>query len=177
MRAIALAVLTLAGCTGSPSAPPPPPSADVVATSPTVRPAASTTPPPGPTPSPVVNGVYTTTDEAIAALLRAAAGEAIPRLKRVNGMDPGQLEDLFVSLGIWITDQRTGVQAYSPSGCTADAVATFTEALDAYDDIRKRFIAWRDWGAHGHAFHPEAPRQAAALFEEALLELTAHCTA
>ena len=117
-------------------------------------------PPAPPTSSPVTDGIYTADDQEIAKLVLAGADEAIPRLKGLNAMDPGQLEDLFVPLGTWIADQRTRVESYTPSGCTAEAVARFIEGMDAYDDIRARFLAWRDWGAHGHAFHPEAPRQA-----------------
>lgn len=168
MRAVALAVLLLAGCTGGPGASPTP----GIAASPT-PPTAPPTAPPAPTP--LASAICTAADEAIVELIQAGANEAIPRLKDLNDMDPDKLEDLFVPLGTWITDQQTRVEAYTPSGCTADAVAMFIEGIDAYDDIREMFLAWRDWGANGHAFHPEAPRQAAALFEGALAELETHC--
>jgi hypothetical protein len=178
LRALALAVLVVAGCSAGPGVSPPPPSAGVVGASPAHTVASSTMPSPVvPAPSPMTNGIYSAADEAIAALVRAGAHEAIPRLQRLYAMDPSQLEDLFVPLGTWIASQRTSVAAITPSGCTADAVARFIAGMDAYDDMRKKFLAWRDWGAHGHAFHPEAPRQAAALLEEALVELEAHCAA
>ena len=122
-------------------------------------------PPAAPTSSLATAGVYTANDREIAELVKASAGQAIPDLKGLNARDPSQLEDLFLPLGTWIADQRTSVEAYTPTDCTAVAVAKFVEGMDAYDDIRKRFLAWRDWGAHGNAFHPEAPRQAAALLE------------
>ena len=174
---VTLAVVLLTGCTTGPGVSPPPPSADAVTASPAQKMASSTMrPPAAPTSSPVTGGIYSANDKEIAELVTAAAGEAIPRLKGLNAKDPSQLEDLFVPLGTWIADQRTGVEAYTPSDCTAVAVARFVEGMDAYDDIRKRFLAWRDWGAHGNAFHPEAPRQAAALLDEALVELDARCT-
>jgi hypothetical protein len=173
----ALAVILLTGCTAGPGVSSPSPSADVVAASPAQKVASSTMRPPAtPTSSPVTGGVYTGDDREIAALVTAAAGQAIPHLKGLKVQDASQLEDLFVPLGTWIADQRTGVEAYTPSDCTAVAAARFIEGMDAYDDIRKRFLAWRDWGAHGNAFHPEAPRQAAALLERALVELEARCS-
>lgn len=176
LRAVALAVLLVAGCTGNPGA------ASATATlvagaAPTAAPTARPTVPSTPSPSPVANGAYTAADEAIAELIRTGASEAIPPLQVLNDMDPDKLEDLFVPLGVWITTQKASVETHTPSGCTADAVTMFIEGLDAYDAIREKFLAWRDWGAHGHAFHPEAPRQAAALFDEALVELGANCSA
>jgi len=174
---VTLAVVLLTACTSGPGVSPPPASADVVAASPAQKVASSTIGPPAvPTPLPVSDGVYSANDRRIAELVTASAGQAIPHLKGLNVKDPGQLEDLFIPLGTWIADQRTSVEAFTPSDCTAVAVARFIEGMDAYDDIRKRFLAWRDWGAHGNAFHPEAPRQAAALLEEAVVELGAHCT-
>ncbi len=80
-------------------------------------------------------------------------------------------------LGVWIASQRSSVAAYAASGCTAAAVAKFIEGLDRYDAIRKKFLAWRDWGALGNAFPPGAPREAGDSFRKALAELEAHCPA
>ncbi|MGP1675073.1 MAG: hypothetical protein ACTS8Z_07665 [Candidatus Limnocylindrales bacterium] len=121
--------------------------------------------------------MYTADDEEIAKLIRAAADEAIPQLKLLNDMDPSKLEDLFVPLGVWIESQTAGVEALTASSCTATAVALFLKGMDAYDDIRELFMAWRDWGAHGNAFPPGAPRSAAASIEEARAELELHCPA
>jgi hypothetical protein len=180
MRALTLAVVLVAGCTGGaggPEASPPPGSAVVEVASATPRAASSITPSPAPPTSlPVADTVYTAADEEIATFIKTGASQAIPRLQHLNVTDPGTLKDLFVPLGTWIARQLTGVEAFSPSGCTADAVAKFIEGMDAYDEIREEFLAWKDWGAHGHAFHPEAPRQAAALLEQAVVELDAHCS-
>jgi hypothetical protein len=54
-------------------------------------------------------------------------------------------------------------------------VERFEDGLSQYDAIRKKFLAWRDWGATGHAFPPGAPREAAGAFEDAVAELDAHC--
>ncbi len=121
--------------------------------------------------------VYTADDEEIAKLIRAGADEAIPQLKLLNDMDPQKMEDLFLPLLEWITSQRAGVEAYTPSGCTAPALALFNKGMDQYDAIREQFIAWRDWGAQRHAFPVAAPGQAVKTFEEALVELEAHCSA
>jgi hypothetical protein len=130
-----------------------------------------------PSASPVPNTEYSADDEEIARLIRAGAEEAIPQLKLLNDMDPSELEDQFLPLDLWITSQKTGIQAHTPSNCTTTAVAQFVEGLDRYDDIRKQFLAWRDWGAHGHAFPVAAPGQAVLAFEEALAELDVHCPA
>jgi hypothetical protein len=178
MRGAVLTALLLAGCTGTPAAP----SADTPApaTAAAATPTASTpspSPTASPTASPVANTVYTADDEALATLMRAAADEAIPQLNLLNEMDPSKLEDLFLPLDVWITSQRTGLEAYTPSSCTTAAVALFSKALDGYDAIRKRFMAWRDWGAHGRPFAFAAPRGIVRTFEEALVELEAHCPA
>jgi len=57
------------------------------------------------------------------------------------------------------------------------AVDLFLDGLDAYDDIRAKFLAWRDWGAHGNAFPPGAPNLAIGMIEDALVELDARCGA
>ncbi|HEV2951673.1 MAG TPA: hypothetical protein VGZ51_06195, partial [Actinomycetota bacterium] len=103
--------------------------------------------------------------------------EAIPDLKLLNDMDPSKLEDQFLPLGEWITSQKAGVEAYTASSCTNAAVEQFIDGIDQYDAIRKQFLAWRDWGAHGHAFPVAAPGQAVIAFEQALAELEAHCPA
>jgi hypothetical protein len=121
--------------------------------------------------------VYTPDDEEIAKLVRAGAAEAIPDLKSLNGMDPSKLEGQFLPLGEWITSQRTGIEAYTASSCTTAAVERFMDGIDQYDAIRKQFLAWRDWGANGHAFPVAAPGQAVLAFEAALTELDAHCPA
>jgi hypothetical protein len=107
--------------------------------------------------------------------MTAAAAEAIPQIEQLNEMDPSQLEDLFLPLDAWITDQRTALEAITPSTCTAAAAEAFSKGLDKYDEIRETFLAWRDWGAQNRPFPFAAPRQAARLFEEALAELEAAC--
>ena len=175
MRAAALVALLLAGCTATPGATPSPATPAASAT-PSAR---TSTPEPTAPPSATVvtSTIYTADDEEIAKLIRAGADEAIPQLKLLNDMDPGKLEDLFLPLHVWLTGQKTGIEAYMPSSCTTAAVALFTKGIDRYDDIRKRFLAWRDWGAHGHSFPVAAPGQAVLTFEEALVELEAHCPA
>ena len=106
------------------------------------------------------------------------ADEVIPQLKGLNDADPSKLEELFHPLGIWIASQRTAVAGHAASSdCTAGAVERYLEGLDRYDDIRKKFLAWRDWGALGNAFPPGAPREAGVSFRGALVELEAHCSA
>jgi hypothetical protein len=90
-------------------------------------------------------------------------------------MDPSMLEDLFLPLDIWITGQKEAVEAHTPSSCTTSAVDLFLKGMNQYDTIREQFLAWRDWGANGHAFPVAAPGQAVLTFEEALVELEAHC--
>ncbi len=177
MRVVALAAILLAGCTGGPGATP---TAATPATSgspvPTVS-APIATPTPSPTASPTLNTVFTGDDAEIARLITDGANEAIPQLKVLNDSDPSKLEDLFLPLGVWITSQQAGLEPYTASNCTSGAVDRFIEGLFRYDVIRKQFLAWRDWGAVGHAFPPGAPREAGESFEEALAELEAHCTA
>jgi hypothetical protein len=178
MRFVVLAALLVAGCsTGAGVAPSSvAPAASIATAAPTVD-APSTSPTEVPTPSASANTEYTADDEAIATAIRATADEAIPELKGLNKSDPSQLEDLFLPLDVWLTSQRAAVAEYTPSSCTTTAVELFTEGLDRYDDIREKFLAWRDWGANGHAFPVAAPGQAVLAFEEALAELEAHCAA
>ena len=178
MKAAALIALLLAGCTGGPGATPPSATpAAIASATPTAKPTDTATTPPTATPSASVASatVYTPDDEQIAKVIRAGADEAIPELKQLNDSDPSKLESLFLPLGEWITSQRTGVEAFTPSSCTAPAVAAFIEGLDRYDAIRKKFLAWRDWGAQGHAFPVGAPRQAHESFSKSLAELEAYC--
>src|SRR5688500_16707447 len=170
MRGLALAALFVAGCTAGTGVAPAPaaPAASVpVATAAPATPGRPTTPPSA---TPEAATVYTADDEQIARLIRAGADEAVPELKALNDMDPSQLEDQFLPLGVWITSQRAGIEAYTPSSCTAAAAELFIEGIDAYDTIRKQFLAWRDWGANGHAFPVAAPGQAVLRFEESLAE-------
>ncbi len=178
MRVAALVALLLAGCTTSPGAPASPaaPVASAASATPT---AGLSTPEPtaSPTATTVTSTVYTADDDEIAKLIRAGAAEAIPDLKLLNDMDPSKLEDQFLPLGEWITSQRAGFEAYTASSCTAAAVERFNDGIDQYDTIRKQFLAWRDWGANNNAFPVAAPGQAVVAFEEALVELEAHCPA
>ena len=172
-----LAALLLAGCTASPGTAPS--AATPTATVASATPTAESTPRPTATPSstPEPATVYTPDDEEIAKLVRAGAAEAIPDLKALNGMDPSKLEGQFLPLGEWITSQKAGIEAYTASACTAAAVERFIDGIDQYDAIRKQFLAWRDWGANGHAFPVAAPGQAVLAFEEAVTELDAYCPA
>jgi hypothetical protein len=129
-----------------------------------------------PSASPVANTTFTADDEAIATIVKTAVDEAIPQLKVLNDTDPDKLEDLFLPLGDWITARRTDVEALTASNCTTDAVELFEDGLAQYDAIRKKFLAWRDWGANGNAFPPGAPREASETFTAAVDELDAHCT-
>lgn len=178
MRLAALAALLLAGCTAAPGGTlsPATPAVTTASATPT---ASMSTPEPTARPSAtvVISTVYTADDDEIAKLIRAGAAEAIPDLKLLNGMDPGKLEDQFLPLGDWITGQRAGVAAYTASSCTTAALERFSDGIDQYDAIRKQFLAWRDWGANNNAFPVAAPGQAVVAFEEALIELEAHCPA
>lgn len=90
-------------------------------------------------------------------------------------MDPSKQVALFEPLGAWISQQVTDLEAYDPSSCTAMAVSLYLDGMDQYDDIRKRFLAWKDWGANGHAFSVAAPRAIATTLKKAVAELEAHC--
>ena len=178
ISAFALTALLFAGCTATPGAPASPDSTAVPASAAPATP--TPTPSPTPTPaaaSPAVSTVYTADDTEIAKLIKAGADEAIPDLKGLNKMDPSKLEGQFLPLGEWITSQKEGVAAYTPTTCTAPAVEQFLDGIDQYDAIRKQFLAWRDWGATGHAFPVAAPGQAVVAFEKAVTELEASCPA
>jgi hypothetical protein len=179
MRAIGtalLAAMLLAGCTAGAGATTSPD------TSAPATPSAAPMPTPSPTPasappsaSPVLSTVYTADDTTIAELIRAGVEEATPQLKGLADMDPSQMEVLFMPLGVWIAEQRTGLEAYTPTSCTAGAVSLFNDGLDQYDNIREKFLAWRDWGANGLAYPAGAPREARETFAAAVVELEANC--
>jgi hypothetical protein len=179
MRAIGtalLAAMLLVGCTagtGATTAPDTPaPATPSLAPTPTPTPTPASAPPSA---SPVLSTAYTADDSAIAGLITAGVEEATPQLKGLNEMDPSQMEVLFMPLGVWITEQRTGLEAYTPTSCTAGAVALFNDGLDQYDAIREKFLAWRDWGANGRAYPAGAPREARETFAAAVAELEATC--
>jgi hypothetical protein len=176
--AAALIALLVAGCSvGTGSTPEP---ASPAVTAPPVSPAPATPsaePSAPPSASPVANTTFTADDEAIAAIVTSAVDEAIPQLKVLNDTDPSKLEDLFLPLGEWIATQRTDLEALTASNCTTEAVELFEDGLAQYDAIRKKFLAWRDWGANGNAFPPGAPREASDTLEAAVAELDAHCSA
>jgi hypothetical protein len=174
---MALAGILVAGCTGGPGATPSAATpTTTVSAAPTASPstASSTASPKASLPS---NTTFTADDEKIAKLISSGAEVAIPQLMGLNDSDPSKLEDLFLPLGVWIASQKAGLEPYTASSCTSAAVARFIEGLDRYDVIRKEFLAWRDWGANGHAFPPGAPRLAHESFDAALVELKAHCPA
>ncbi len=176
MKRLMLLALLLAGCTASPGVARSPAASAATAASATPTAGMSTTQPTAPPPATAVTStVYTPEDVEIARLISAGADEAIPQLRLLNDMDPDQLEDQFLPLGLWITSQKAGVEALTPSNCTTAAVALFMEGIDRYDAIRIQFLAWRDWGANGHAFPAGAPREARETLEAALVELEAHC--
>lgn len=175
--AAALLALLVGGCSvgAGPTAEPVTP----VVSSPSVSPVPatpSTEPSAPPSASSVANTTFTADDEKIAQIVKAAVDEAIPQLKVLNETDPSKLEDLFLPLGEWITTQRSDVAALQASSCTTDAVELFEEGLAQYDAIRKKFLAWRDWGANGNAFPLGAPREASDTLQAAVDELDAHCT-
>jgi hypothetical protein len=174
--AAALVALLVAGCAAGTGPTPEPATPAVTAAPVTPSPASSSAEPSAaPSSSPVANTTFTAADEEIAKLVEAGAEEAVPELRVLNDSDPSKLEDLFLPLGDWITAQRAAVQALTPSSCTTAAVELYEDGLAQYDAIRKKFLAWRDWGATGHAFPPGAPREAATAFEDAVAELHAHC--
>lgn len=148
-------------------------SAAVVAT--TKATPTSPTSTPRATPSPAPATPNTADDAAIADAIRAGVAEAIPELERLNKMDPSSQVKLFEPLGAWIDRQQQAVAASSAGGCAAEAVELFLDGLDAYDDIRERFLAWKDWGAHGRAYPPGAPREIATTLKQATAALEASC--
>jgi hypothetical protein len=171
VASVLVGLLVVVGCSAGtgPTRQPATPAVTAAPVTPTAAPSVA------PSASPVANTAYTADDEAIAKLVTAGADEAVPQLRALNDADPSKLEDLFLPLGDWISSQRAELEAFTPSTCTADAVDHFEDGLAQYDAIRKKFLAWRDWGATGHAFPPGAPREAATAFEEAVAELDAHC--
>jgi hypothetical protein len=177
MRAVVLATVVLAGCAAAPNALPSPAPPHATATPAAPSAETSRAPAAAATATPPADAERTRDDDALDALIRAGADEAIPQLRRLNRMDPSKLWELFVPLGAWIDSQRTSVEALEPSSCTAAAVDLFLDGMDGYDDIRAKFLAWRDWGAHGNAFPPGAPNQAIGMIEDALAELDARCNA
>jgi hypothetical protein len=176
IRTALLAALVVAGCTAgagattSPDTPAPATPSGIPSAAPLPTPASAP-----PSASPVLSTVYTADDTEIAELIKAGVDEATPQLKGLADMDPSQMEVLFMPLGVWITEQRAGLEAYTPTSCTAGAVALFNDGLDQYDNIREKFMAWRDWGANGLAYPAGAPREARETFAAAVAELEAHC--
>jgi hypothetical protein len=175
--AVALVALLMAGCTAGAGATAEPSTPAVTAAPITPAPATSSVEPSAPpSESPADNTVFTPDDTEIATLITAAVDEAVPQLAVLNDSDPSKLEDLFLPLGEWISAQRTDVEALTPSSCTTEAVDLFEQGLSQYDAIRKKFLAWRDWGANGNAFPPGAPREASDTLKAAVDELGAHCS-
>ena len=175
--AVALVALLVGGCTAGAGATPEPSTPAITAAPTTPSPAApSIEPSAPPSASAATSTVFTPDDEEIATLITSAVDEAVPQLSVLNDSDPSKLEDLFLPLGEWISAQRTGVEALSPSSCTTEAVELFEDGLSQYDAIRKKFLAWRDWGANGNAFPPGAPRETSDTFKAAVEQLSAHCS-
>ena len=172
-RAIALVALVLAGCTATPGASVAPSSPAVLTTA-TATATASPTPL-AVSPSPAAAGEFTADDEQIATLIKAGAADAVPDLRTLSDADPSKLALLFEPLGAWIKQQRSGVGALTASECTMAAVELYIDGINQYDSIRKKFLAWRDWGIHGHAFTAKAPLDAADTLEGAVAELELHC--
>jgi hypothetical protein len=181
MKMLAVAALLVAGCTAGPGT-----SSATIGVGGAAARATTATPSPTPAPSPeqansgssltpVITTTRTPEDEQLAKLIRAGAADAIPQLQVLNDMDPSKQVHLFEPLGIWIDEQRTGLAALTSSTCTSDAVEIYLDALTQYDRIRKKFLAWKDWGAHGFAYSPAAPRFTVATIEEALAQLDATC--
>ena len=125
--------------------------------------------------SPASSTQYTADDEGIATLIKAGAALAIPQLRVLNKTDPSKQVAFFEPVGAWIAGEKAGLAALTPSSCTTPAVALYSDALKQYDMMRKKFLAWKDWGAHGHAFSPGAPLAAVRTLQDALAELGAHC--
>ena len=172
MKRLVLVACLVAGCTASPSASLP--------ATPPARPTAPATLSPAPTPStasapPVVRTTFTKDDEALAVLIRDGAATAIPQLKLLMDLAPQKQVPLFEPLGVWIGKQRASIKALTPSTCTEEAVAIYLDAISQFDHMRKKFLAWKDWGAHGNAYAPGAPRVAIETIQDALAELDATC--
>lgn len=185
MRAAALVVLLLAGCTASPGAPPLPataapslPSASLPVGTRPATPKADPSERPteaiaSPTPGPRTE--HTAEDDTIATLIRAGVSEAIPQIEKLNKMEPSSLVDLFVPLGAWIAKRKADLASHKPSSCTAEAVGLYLDGIGQYDSMRKHFLAWKDWGAHGRPYPPGAPMVAVKTLRAALAELEARC--
>jgi hypothetical protein len=158
---------TVAGtaANATPSAPAPTPTPRAATR--TAMPAASA--------SPVSSTRYTADDERIATLITTGVAQAIPELRVLNKTDPSKQVAFFEPVGTWIAGERAGLAGLTPSTCTAPAVTLYVDALKQYDTMRKKFLAWKDWGAHGHAFSPGAPLAAVRTLQDALAELDAHC--
>jgi len=174
-RAIALVALVLAGCTATPGATAAPSSAAVLATATATATATALPTPLAVSPSPAAATEFTADDEQIATLIKAGAADAVPDLRTLSDADPSKLALLFEPLGAWIKQQRSGVGALTASECTMAAVELYLDGINQYDSIRKKFLAWRDWGVHGHAFTAKAPLDAADTLEGAVAELELHC--
>lgn len=177
LTTLAIIVLVSVGCSASPGSTPAAASPGAASGSPSPQASPTGTPVlPSPTSTPPAT-TYTPEDERIAVMIRSGAETAITQLRLLNDMDPNRLEDLFLPLDVWISAQIAEAEASTPSACTAAAVEGYLDGLFAYDAIRKTFLAWRDWGAQGHPFPRGAPREAAGILEDAVVELDAHCPA
>ena len=166
-----------AGRGSSPAAAMPTTASVVPTTTGTMPTAGASRPParPAATASPPSSARYTADDERIATLIESGVAVAVPQLRVLNKTDPSKQVAFFEPVGTWIAGEKAGLAALTPSTCTAPAVALFTDALKQYDTMRKKFLAWKDWGAHGHAFSPGAPMAAVRTLQDALAELDAHC--
>jgi hypothetical protein len=175
MKTLTLIGLLVVGCTAGPAAVPPIAAPSIAAPS-VAAPAVVSPAPAASTPELRATEVAPTAgDEEVAALIKAGVETAVPQLRSLNDLDPSKLQDLFVPLGAWITDQISAVEAYDAGTCSGEAVTLYVDGLDAYDDIRQTFLAWKDWGAHGRPFPAGSPREIAATLEKALAELEVDC--
>ena len=125
--------------------------------------------------SPASSSRYTADDERVATLIETGVAAAVPQLRVLNKTDPSKQVAFFEPVGTWIAAEKAALAALTPSTCTAPAVELFTDALKQYDTMREKFLAWKDWGAHGHAYSPGAPMAAVRTLQDALAELDAHC--
>lgn len=150
------------------------PVATANTSTPAPTPRASRTPAP-PSAGPVSSTRYTADDRQVATLIEDGAAVAIPQLRILNKTEPAKQVAFFEPVGTWIASEKAGLAGLAPTTCTAPAAALFTDALKQYDTMRRKFLAWKDWGAHGHAYSPGAPMAAVRTLEDALAELDAHC--
>ena len=178
MRVAALLALLLAGCTASPGAPASPaaPVPSAASAAPTAD-LSTPEPSPSPTATMVTSTVYTADDDEIAKLVRAGAAEAISISRRSTTWTRASWKASSCPLANGSPVSGRGSRRSPATSCTAPAVELFHDGLDQYDAIRKQFLAWRDWGAQGHAFPVAAPGQAVIAFEQAVVELDATCPA